>query len=78
MNPPLFLTLDEMRELTGYAIKARQIGQLRNMGIPFRVNGCGRPVVTRLAVTGGGEIAAEAIPAWRPSVLMGSSQAGGA
>ena len=45
-----FLNPDEVRELTGFAIKARQIEQLRRMGIAFFVNGCGRPVVTVAAV----------------------------
>ena len=75
MITPLFLTADELRNLTGYTIKARQIGQLRTMGIPFRVNGCGRPVVTRVAVTGSGENTTKSIPAWRPSLLLSDRKA---
>jgi hypothetical protein len=69
----LFLTPAELRELTGFALKAKQIAQLRLMGIPFRVNGCGRPVVTVAAVQG-----LEQQPtkqAWQPSVLTVSRKA---
>ncbi len=72
MTTPLFLTSDELRELTGYAIKARQIAQLRTMGIAFRVNGCGRPVVTRAAVEGQHGQAAALKATWTPTVLQGS------
>jgi len=68
----LFLTADELRELTGYAIKARQIAQLRTMGIAFRVNGCGRPVVTRSAVEGQHGQAAALKATWTPTVLQDS------
>lgn len=74
--PPLFLTSEELRELTGYAIKARQIAQLRIMGIAFRINGCGRPVVTRAAVEG--TAIEQRIPArndWQPAVLQLSRKA---
>lgn len=70
--PPLFLTAEELRELTGYALKARQIAQLRVMGVAFRINGCGRPVVTRAAITGQTMDQSAAQPqAWRPTVLQG-------
>lgn len=73
MTNPLFLTADELRALTGFALKARQIAQLRTMGIAFRVNGCGRPVVTRAAIEGGapGTQQQAAPQAWRPAVLQG-------
>jgi hypothetical protein len=70
MSTPLFLTSDELRELTGRAVKAKQIEQLRRMCIAFRVNGCGRPVVTRTAVEGHPETASEK-PSWTPTVLQG-------
>lgn len=72
MTTPLFLTADELRALTGYALKARQIAQLRTMGIAFRVNGCGRPVVTRAAVEGQNDQAVAPKAAWTPTVLQGS------
>ena len=52
MTYSLFLNADELRELTGFALKSKQIGQLRKMGIPFRTNGHGKPVVTRFAIEG--------------------------
>ncbi|MFA6015859.1 MAG: DUF4224 domain-containing protein [Gallionellaceae bacterium] len=70
MIAPLFLSADELRELTGYAIKARQIAQLRTMGIAFRVNGCGRPVVTRSAVEGGKEQPGIQLVEWKPTLLQ--------
>lgn len=74
MTPPLFLTADELRELTGYATRTRQIAQLRVMGIPFRINGCGRPVVTRMAVEGDRQNE-PAATAWRPALLQGNRKA---
>ena len=71
MTPPLFLTADELRELTGFALKARQIDTLRAMGIAFRVNGCGKPVVTRAAVEGSAARQQAAPTTWRPAVLQG-------
>lgn len=68
--PPLFLTADELRQLTGFSLKAKQIAQLRIMGIAFRVNGCGKPVVTRAAIEGGQEPSAATKQAWQPSVLL--------
>ena len=70
MTFPLFLTAQELRELTGYTVKARQIDQLRTMGIAFRINGCGRPVVTRSAVEGGSHKNDEVILDWQPAVLQ--------
>lgn len=66
--PPLFLTPDELRELTGRSRKADQVAQLRTMGIPFHVNAAGKPVVTRVAVEGRAIEPANA-PAWQPRVL---------
>lgn len=47
-----FLEPVEIAELTGRKIKSKQIEALRKMGIPFFVNACGKPVVTRTAVEG--------------------------
>lgn len=77
----LFLTPAEMRELTGFALKSKQIEQLRRMGIAFLVNGCGRPVVTVVAVEGTKKQETRR-DEWRPAVLMkaehGSHSASGA
>lgn len=64
----LFLTAEELQALTGYAVRVKQIEQLRNMGVPFRINGCGRAVVTRLAVEGGVQAVAQPT-SWQPAVL---------
>ena len=72
--PLLFLTPEELQTLTGYAVRIKQIAQLRKMGIPFRINGCGRAIVTRVAVEGGAEIAPPAA-VWQPAVLQKSRMA---
>lgn len=71
MIAPLFLTADELRNLTGFALKNRQINQLRTMGIAFRVNGCGKPVVTRAAIEGSPSQQQASPQAWIPAVLQG-------
>lgn len=76
MTTPLFLTAEELHELTGFVLKDRQIAQLRTMGITFRVNGRGKPTVTRAAVEGCREPAAAAAQGWRPAVLQGGRHGG--
>ena len=66
---PLFLTADELHELTGYTVRSKQIAQLRTMGIAFRINGCGRAVVTRAAVEGSAPVAQQQ-GGWQPAVLQ--------
>lgn len=51
-NNTTFLDLDELRWLTGWAQKKKQIAQLRRMGIPFHVNGLGLPIVARSVIEG--------------------------
>lgn len=70
----LFLSQDEVRELTGYTIKAKQIDQLRRMGIPFLVNGAGRPVVTTAAVEGRKQQVPQT-QGWSPAILTGGRKA---
>ena len=48
----IFLTAEEMAELTGYKRHGKQIEALRQMGIPCRINARGRPVVTRSVIEG--------------------------
>lgn len=64
----MFLTAEELHELTGYAQRARQIAQLRKMGVPFFVNAAGRPVVVRAALSGG-DVTEAQYPkkTWEPS-----------
>jgi hypothetical protein len=48
----VFLTADDLVELTGRRVKSKQIEALRTMGIPFWVNAIQQPVVTLAAVEG--------------------------
>jgi len=43
----MFLTLDELRDLTGYALPAYQCRWLDRRGYPFETTGNGRPKVLR-------------------------------
>jgi hypothetical protein len=65
---PMFLNRDEIATLTGRKSKGHQIHTLRKMGIPFFVNACGQPVVTRIAVEGRPH-PVEVKPAWSPPEL---------
>lgn len=58
----IFLTIDEVAELTGRKIKSKQIEALRKMGLPFHVNAVGKPVVTAAAIEGRKQQAPE--PIW--------------
>jgi hypothetical protein len=48
----MFLTPDELAELTGRRVKSKQIEVLRRMGVPFRVNACGKPIVATCVIEG--------------------------
>lgn len=48
----MFLTAEELAELTGRKIKSKQIEALRRMGLPFHVNAVGKPVVPASAIEG--------------------------
>jgi hypothetical protein len=65
-----FLDKNELKEFTGRSYVKLQIQALREMGVPFFVNGIGRPVVARAVLSG----RSSAIPtppkkAWKPKVL---------
>lgn len=64
-----FLSPDEIKELTGRSYIKLQIEALSKMGLPYFVNGIGRPVVTRLAVEGRHSAPASQKKAWTPRVL---------
>lgn len=65
-----FLSRGELKEFTGRSYVKLQIEALRQMGVPFFVNGIGRPVVTRSAIEGrAGVVAAPPKKAWQPKVL---------
>lgn len=71
LTDPLFLDEDQLRKLTGFAHKARQVAQLRKMGVPFYINGRGAPVVA-CSVVQGLKPAPEALApktTWVPRVL---------
>ena len=48
----IFLTKEDVADLTGWKTKAKQIDQLRAMRIIFWINGHGVPVVPRSAIEG--------------------------
>jgi hypothetical protein len=71
----MFLTSAEIAELTGIARgrhgqtrEQLQAAQLREMGVAFRINAKGRPVITWDAVNG---LSAKAEPSnvWRSNIL---------
>lgn len=67
----MFLSKEDMRQLTGRAQRSPQIEALKRMGVPFYVNATGWAIVARSAVEG--RAAAPAAPqpkkAWAPRVL---------
>lgn len=69
MTQRTFLDAEELRALTGRAMKSWQIEALRTMGVPFLVNACGRPVVTRSAIEGRQATPPPVAQAWAPAVL---------
>ncbi len=68
MTENLFLTSEELAQLTGRKLKSQQIKWLKTSGLPFWVNARGHPVVTRAAVHG---LPVPKAPreAWVPDVL---------
>lgn len=64
-----FLSPEEIKQLTGRSYIKLQIEALSKMGLPFFVNGIGRPVVTRSAVEGRGAAPAPQKKGWTPRVL---------
>lgn len=61
----MFLNMSELVELTGRRFKSKQIEALRRMGVPFRVNAVGRPVVATAAVEGSRAApSAPTVPKW--------------
>ncbi|WP_422085443.1 DUF4224 domain-containing protein [Variovorax sp.] len=69
MKQPLFLSDDELVQLTGRRMKSKQITWLRTQAVPFRVSATGHPVVTRVAIEGAAAPAER--PRWVPKVLAG-------
>lgn len=48
----MFLTREEVADLTGRKVKKKQIEHLRTLGIVFWINALGVPVVPRSAIEG--------------------------
>ena len=46
----MFLTREQLYELTGYKLPSKQIRELRRLGVRHYVNALGRPVVPESAV----------------------------
>lgn len=67
----LFLTDDELVDLTGYRQPSKQIGQLKAQRIPFHTNRAGHPKVARAVVEGRkvatAEKAEKPASSWSPS-----------
>lgn len=64
--PNLFLTQEELVELTGVKRKSKQIEVLRRMALPFWVNADGKPVVPVAAIEGAREPVTKSAPKWEP------------
>jgi biotin operon repressor len=64
-----FLSEDEVAELTGRKVKAKQIDQLKKMGVPFYVNASGRAVVVRSVLDGSMAKAEPEKRGWMPRVV---------
>lgn len=60
----MFLSSQDIAELTGRKTKSKQIEALLRMGLPFWVNAIGKPVVTLKALEGRRELPQE--KAWTP------------
>lgn len=48
----MFLSTQDLSELTGRKTKSKQIEALRKMGLPFWINAIGKPVVASTALSG--------------------------
>lgn len=64
----MFLTKEEVAELTGRKTKSKQVEQLRKMAIPFWLNAVGAPVIARSTIEGKPAVTPQR-PKWEPNVL---------
>lgn len=67
----MFLTDQQLEVLTGRKYKSAQCKQLKIMGIPFRANAAGKPIVCRSHVEGMQSAANEPEPetTWKSNKL---------
>lgn len=75
--PDLFLTDDQLNQLTGIyrgrnnkRREELQAEHLRKIGVPFYPNARGKPIVAREALLGNKKTKSK--PAWEPKPLRGS------
>lgn len=68
---PLFLSDQELIELTGRHFKSLQIKQLKRMLIPFHINALGKPVVARAIFAGAQNPASVQETRWEPRLAQG-------
>jgi hypothetical protein len=62
----MFLTDEELVQLTGYRQASKQVAHLKAQRIPFHVNRAGHPRVTR-AVLEGRKVVEKTTKSWSPS-----------
>lgn len=65
----LFLTKQQVAELTGRKVKKLQLEQLMRMHVPFRVNANGAPVVCRSAIESSNNEKMGSNDEWKPRIL---------
>lgn len=63
----LFLTEDELHDLTGYRQPAKQVSHLRAQRIPFHTNKAGHPRVARATLEGSKVVTPAKKSSWSPS-----------
>jgi hypothetical protein len=63
----MFLSEDELADLTGYKQARKQIAMLRRQGVPFHVNAAGHPKVARAIIEGRTTPATSTPKTWSPS-----------
>ena len=64
----MFLTDEEVADLTGYKQASKQVAMLRRQGVPFHVNAAGHPKVARAILEGARQQTdSKRIATWSPS-----------
>lgn len=63
----MFLTEDEVSDLTGYKQPRKQVAMLKMQGVPFHVNAAGHPKVARAIIEQRHAKAAKTVKEWTPS-----------
>lgn len=63
----MFLTNDELVELTGYRQASKQVRHLREQRIAFHLNKAGQPKVARATIEGRKVSEPKTVQTWSPS-----------